>query len=305
MTGFNVTILGNGSAVPTATQHPSSQIVRLSEEQFMIDCGEGAQMQMIKYKIKHRKLNHLFVSHLHGDHYFGLFGLVATFHLFGREESLNIYAPSDLQKLLEHQLRVSKTDLRFNLNFHPLEDYKSTPLFVSGDYEVTIFPLYHRMPTWGVKIRKQDNELRVDKDFVAQYSPSIDQIISIKKGADYMTESGKVLKNKEITLPVRSDKIYVYCSDTVFNEHVIEHAKGADLLYHEATFDSSMQNAAKDKYHSTSVDAATVAKKAGVGKLLLGHYSARFDDLTELLLQARAVFPNTLLSEEGQTYSIK
>ncbi len=305
MTGFYVTILGNGSAVPTATQHPSSQIVRLSEEQFMIDCGEGAQMQMIKYKIKHRKLNHIFVSHLHGDHYFGLFGLVATFHLFGREDPLNIYAPSDLQKLLEHQLRISKTNLRFNLNFHALEDYKSKPLFKSSYYAVTTFPLYHRIPTWGVKIRKQDKELRVDKEFVAKYKPSIDQIVRIKKGGDFVTESGKVLENKEITLPLRPDKVYAYCSDTVFNEHLIDHVQGADLLYHEATFDSSMQEIAKEKFHSTSVDAATMAKKAGVRKLLLGHYSARFDDLSELLQEARSVFPNTLLSEEGQTYSIK
>ncbi len=305
MTDFSVTILGNGSAVPTATQHPSSQMVRLSQEQLMIDCGEGAQMQMIKYKVKHRKLNCIFISHLHGDHYFGLFGLISTFHLFGRETPLNIYAPSDLQPLLEHQLRISRTNLRFPLNFYPLEDYKTQPLFRSHHFEATIFPLHHRIPAWGIKIRKQDRELRVDKEFVAKYNPSIDQIIRIKEGGDYVTEAGIMLKNKEITLPMRSDKVYAYCSDTAYNEKLISYIKNADLLYHEATFDSSMQKMANDKFHSTSVDAATIAKKAGAQKLLLGHYSSRFDDLKELLQQARAIFPNTLLSEEGETYSIK
>lgn len=304
MSDFKVTILGNGSAVPTASQHPSSQIVMLANEQFMIDCGEATQMQMIKYKIKHRNLNNIFISHLHGDHYFGIFGLISTFHLFGRKESLNIYAPAELESLIAHQLRISKTNLHFKLNFHCLEDYENSPILIYNDFTVKTFPLYHRIPTWGVKIVKEDKELRIDKNFILKYNPSFEQIHSIKRGDDYIRETGEVVKNKEITLPIKPIKTYVYCSDTAYNEELINVVKNADLLYHEATFDNSMEGLAKDKYHSTSAHAATLAKESGVGQLLLGHYSARFEDLSELLMQAQVIFPKTALSEEGKSYTI-
>jgi ribonuclease Z len=160
------------------------------------------------------------------------------------------------------------------------------------------------MPTWGMKISKEDKELRIDKSFILKYNPSIEQIHSIKRGGDYICESGKVMKNKEITLPLKPIKTYVYCSDTAYNEKLINHVKNADLLYHEATFDNSMEELAKDKFHSTSAHAATLAKEAGVGQLLLGHYSARFEDLSELLTQAQVIFPKTALSEEGKSYTI-
>jgi len=304
MSDFKVTILGNGSAVPTSSQHPSSQIMMLSNEQFMIDCGEATQIQMIKYKIKHRNLNHIFISHLHGDHYFGIFGLISTFHLFGRRKPLNIYAPAELESLIVHQLRISKTNLHFQLNFHRLEDYENAPILIYKDFFVKIFPLYHRMPTWGVRISKEDKELRIDKGFILKYNPKVEQIHAIKQGGDYISESGKVIKNKKITLSSKPIKTYVYCSDTAYNEKLINEVKKADLLYHEATFDNSMEELAKDKFHSTSAHAATLAKEAGVNQLLLGHYSARFEDLTELLMQAQVIFPKTELSEEGKSYTI-
>ena len=304
MTEFKVTILGNGSAVPTATQHPTSQIVLMDNEKLMIDCGEGAQMQMIKYQIKHRHLNRIFISHLHGDHYFGLFGLISTFHLFGRERPLELFAPAELEALLEHQLRISNTRLRFPLNFYPLEDYKNMPLITFNGFEVKTFPLYHRMPAWGLRITHSDRELKIDKEFIARHHPSVEQILKIKQGADFITKTGERLANKRITLPPKPERAYVYCSDTAYNENLIEAAKDADLLYHEATFDSSLKEEALARYHSTSVDAATIARKANVKKLLLGHFSARFEDLSELLEQARSVFPNTLLSREGETYQV-
>ena len=304
MSDFKVTILGNGSAVPTASQHPSSQIVMLANEQFMIDCGEATQMQMIKFKIKHRNLDHIFISHLHGDHYFGIFGLISTFHLFGRKKPLNIYAPAELESLIAHQLRISKTNLHFQLNFHRLEDYESSPILIYKDFIVKIFPLYHRMPTWGVRISREDKELRIDKNFILKYNPKVEQIHAIKLGGDYISESGKVIKNKEITLSSKPIKTYVYCSDTAYNEKLINEVKKADLLYHEATFDNLMEELAKEKFHSTSAHAATLAKEAGVDQLLLGHYSARFEDLTELLMQAQVIFPKTELSEEGKSYTI-
>jgi ribonuclease Z len=301
---FNVTILGNGSAVPTATQHPSSQIVLMDNEKLMIDCGEGAQMQMIRYNIKHRHLNRIFISHLHGDHYFGLFGLISTFHLFGRERPLELFAPAELKALLDHQLKVSNTQLRFPLIFHPLEDYQQTPLFTYNDFEARVFPLYHRMPAWGLKITYSEKELKIDKKFISRYHPSVEQIHEIKKGSGFVSKTGEKLDNESITLPPEPEKSYAYCSDTAYNEKLVEAVKGADLLYHEATFDLSMKEEAAGKFHSTSVDAATIALKAGVKKLLLGHYSARFEDLSELLEQAKSVFPDTLLSEEGKVYQI-
>lgn len=304
MSDFKVTILGNGSAVPTATQHPSSQIVKLEDIQLMIDCGEGTQMQMIKYGIKHRNLDHIFISHLHGDHYFGLFGLISTFHLFGRDTPLNLYAPSELKKLIEHQLRISNTTLRFPLNFHPLEEFGSAPLIVYKNFKATIFPLFHRIPTWGIKINKKDKELRIDKDFVASFNPTIEQILKIKRGEDFKSEKGILFKNEEITLRPKPGLSYVYCSDTAFRESLIPTVKNADLLYHEATFDNRMEKMAIDKQHSTSEQAARLAKKANVSKLLLGHFSARFEDLSTLLAQAQSIFPKTLLSEEGKSYEI-
>lgn len=304
MTDFKLTILGNGSAVPTNKQHPSSQIVKMSDLQFMVDCGEGTQMQMIKYGIKHRNLDHIFISHLHGDHYFGIFGLISTFHLFRRDKPLYIYAPAELKKLMEHQLDISKTSLRFQLKFYPLEEVGQSPLLIYKDFKVSIFPLYHRMPTWGLKISKEDFKLRIKKEFVAKYKPSIEQIILIKKGHDFKTESEIIIKNKEITHPVKPVQTYAYCSDTAYNENLIPVLENIDLLYHEATFDNSMEEMAVDRCHSTAAQAALLAKKSKVKRLLLGHYSARYESLAELLDQALRIFPNTALSEEGITYKI-
>ncbi len=304
MSDFKVTILGNGSAVPTAHQHPSSQIVKMTDMQLMIDCGEGTQMQMIKYGIKHRNLDHIFISHLHGDHYFGIFGLISTFHLFGRDTPLHLYAPSELKDLIGHQLRVSHTTLRFPLIFHPLEETGNKPLLVHKNYRVTTFPLFHRMPTWGIKISMKNEDLRIDKGFVASFNPTIEQILKIKKGEDYKSEKGVLFKNEEITLPPKPALSYVYCSDTAFNESLIQYLENATLLYHEATFDNTMEEMAAEKQHSTSEQAAQIAKQSNVGKLLLGHYSARFEDLSALLTQAQSIFPETLLSEEGKTYEI-
>jgi len=304
MSDFKVTILGNGSAVPTATQHPSAQIVKLSNLQLMIDCGEGTQMQMIKYGIKHRNLDHIFISHLHGDHYFGLFGLISTFHLFGRETPLHIYAPADLKDLIEHQLRISRTQLRFPLHFHPLEDADNTPLFIYKDFTLTAFPLFHRIPTWGIKICKEDRALNIDKGFVASFNPTVEQIHKIKQGEDFRSEKGILFKNEEITLPPKPSRVYTYCSDTTFRESLIPIVLNTDLLYHEATFDNSMEEIASEKMHATSAQAALLAKKAQVGQLLLGHFSARYDDFSELLAQAQEIFRNTTLSEEGKSYEI-
>ena len=304
MSDFYVTILGNGSAVPTSNQHPSCQIVKLTNAQFMIDCGEGSQMQMIKFGIKHRNLDHIFISHLHGDHYFGIFGLISTFHLFGRKDPLNIYAPIDLKSLIDHQLRISRTNIKFKINFYPLEEAKKSPILIYRDYEVLVFSLNHRIPTWGIKISKASKDRNIDKDFVSRYKPTVDQILEIKQGKDFITESGLMIQNSDITLPQKPKLTYAYCSDTAYDESLIPILKDVDLLYHEATFDHKLEDIAIDKFHATSAQAALLAKKANVGSLLLGHYSARFESLEVLLSEAKTVFPGSLLSEEGKSYEI-
>jgi ribonuclease Z len=186
-----------------------------------------------------------------------------------------------------------------------LEETKNTPLLIYKDYTLTAFPLFHRIPTWGIKICKEDQEIRIDKGFIDSFRPTVEQILKIKRGEDFKSEKGTLFKNEEITLPPKPVLKYVYCSDTAFNESLIVTVKNANLLYHEATFDNTMEEMAIDKQHSTSEQAAWLGKKANVSKLLLGHYSARFEDFSELLAQAKAIFPRTLLSEEGKSYEIE
>lgn len=304
MSDFTVTVLGNGSAVPTSWHNPSGQVVFYSGKQFLVDCGEATQMQMIRYKVKRKNLDHIFISHLHGDHYYGLIGLLNTFHLMRREKPLTIFAPADLKKVIDLQLKVSNTTLFYPLNFYPLEDYSSEYLYNDGQLTVKAFPLLHSISVWGFLFKENIVSKRIDKSFIKKYHPSVDIIIKIINGEDYTTPSGKVLKQEEITLPPAPPRSFAYCSDTAYQKSTVEAVKGVDLLYHESTFDKSANELALKTLHSTATDAALVAKQAEVKKLLLGHYSARFKDLDDLLAEARGVFPATDLSREGETYRI-
>jgi ribonuclease Z len=303
MNDFKVTILGNGSAVPTVNQNPSSQIVFYAGRQFLVDCGEGTQMQMIRYKIKRKKLDHIFISHLHGDHYYGLIGLLNTFHLMRRTEPLTIYAPAGLEKIINLQLETSNTKLFYPLHFRFLENY-SEEIFKDEQLTVTAFPLLHSIPVWGFLFKEVNKMRRIDKKFVSLFNPTVEEIISIKNGSDYKTPEGKLLKNRELTLPPHPPRSYAYCSDTAYQKATVESVRGVNLLYHESTFDSSDRELAKKTLHSTGADAARVAKEAGVGKLLLGHFSARFTEYDELLDEVKKTFANSLLSREGETYFI-
>ncbi len=304
MVRFNITILGNGSAVPTSFQHPTSQLVSYDNKHFMVDCGEGTQMQMITFKTGHKNINHIFISHLHGDHYFGLIGLVNTFHLFGRTIPLHIYAPSEIKDIVEIQLAASKTTLRYPLVYHALEDTLDKPLYEDNKLQVYHFPLNHRIPAYGFLFKEKSGELKLKKSFVAEFNPSIEQMHAVKQGIDFETETGERIANRSITIPPPSPRSYAFCSDTAYFEDVIPFIEKVDLLYHEATFDNSQEELAKDKYHSTAAQAALIAKKSGAHKLLLGHYSARFSDKAHLLTEARAVFSNTVLSVEGECYEV-
>lgn len=304
MSVFTVTILGNGSAVPTAMQNPSAQLVFYSGQQFLIDCGEGSQMQMIRYKVKRKNLDHIFISHLHGDHYYGLIGLLNTFHLMRRTDSLNIYAPAGLKKIIELQLEASNTQLFYPLQFHCLEDFSAKPLFSDERLTISAFPLLHSIPVWGFLFKEKNKRRQLNKDFVKKHNPSIEEMLAIKKGADYLSEEGELLKHEEITLAPHPTRSYAYCSDTAYQKLTVDWVRGVDLLYHESTFDSSEKELSKTTLHSTASDAAHVAKEAGVGKLLLGHFSARFKELDGLLIEAKEIFPESYLSQEGETYRI-
>jgi len=301
---FKVTILGNGSAVPTSFQHPTSQLVTYGGKRFMVDCGEGTQMQMITYQTGHKSIDHIFISHLHGDHYFGLIGIINTFHLFGRKKPLHIYAPADLKPIINSQLAVSNTTLRYSLVFHILEEKEKKPLYEDKNLMISHFPLKHSIPAYGFVFREKTGERKIKKSFVSDYAPSIEQMHAIKTGSDFISEDGRRIPNVEITDNPATPRSYAFCSDTSYYKEIVPHINNVNLLYHEATFDNSQQDMAKEKFHSTAAQAALIASEAHVGKLLLGHFSARFREREHLLEEAKAVFTNTELSVEGESYEV-
>ncbi|HEY9113239.1 MAG TPA: ribonuclease Z [Bacteroidales bacterium] len=304
MVDFKVLILGNGSAVPTRWHNPTSQIVFYGRSKFLIDCAEGAQMQMIRYKVSGSTIDHIFISHLHGDHFFGLIGLISSSHLAGRQKDLFIYAPDGLEGLINHHLELTNTTLRFPLHFVPHEKNKKGPLYEDKNLTVNLIPLKHSVPSWGFVFKEKKRNRRISKEFVEDKKPSVELIQKIKQGEDFVGKDGEVIRNKEITLPPFPPRSYAYCSDTAYDESIIPFIKNVNLLYHESTFDSSMHELAESVLHSTSEQAATIAKKANAGKLLLGHYSGRFKQLYTLEDEARKVFPNSVLSREGERYDI-
>ena len=304
MVPFTVTVLGNGSAVPTSFQKPSSQLVTYGSKRFMVDCGEGTQMQMITYKTGHRHIDHIFISHLHGDHFFGLIGFLNTLHLYGRKQPLHIYAVKELEKVIELQLEVSNSKLSYPLLFHFLGAGFRETLYEDKNIEVFHFPLNHRITTYGFIFREKQGERKLNKSFVERFHPSIEQMHAVKSGHDFITKAGETIANKEITIDPAPPRSYAYCSDTAYFEEAIPFIKNVNLLYHEATFDNSQQLLAKEKFHSTASQAAMIAVKANAGKLLLGHYSARFKERNHLLEEAREIFPDTNLSVEGESYEV-
>ena len=304
MIDFNVTILGCGSAVPTRTAKPSSQLLSYRNKQFLIDCGEGTQMQMIKYSVRHRNLDHIFISHLHGDHFFGLIGLISTFHLTGRKSPLYIYAARKLHALLEHQLQTTATKLSFPLMFNALEDFEDNNLYEDEYLFVQSFPLKHSTPSWGFIVKEKEKKRRIDKDFIKKYQPGVNEISKILDGGGFLTKDGIFLQNKEITNAPTAVRSYAYCSDTAYKPTIAQHISGVSLLYHEATFDNSMKNKAHEWLHSTAAEAAMIAKLSGTKKLLIGHFSNRHNNYQLLLDEAKEVFENTIICQEGECYQI-
>ena len=280
----------------------SSQLLQHNSRKYMIDCGEGTQMQMQRYKFSYKNLAHVFISHLHGDHYLGLMGMVSTFNLYNRKDDLHIYGPGDLQDVINLHLKVSDVRLNFKLIFHELTG--SSLIFEDERLEISCFPMKHRIPTFGFLFKEKDRgERNLIKEFVDEFKPGLEQMYKIKQGADFVTPAGVVMKNSDITYHPKPHS-YAYCCDTTYDVDLIPLIEGVDLLYHEATFDSKNEGIAAEKFHTTAAQAAMLASKAGGGKLLLGHFSARYKDRDILLDEARLIFENTELSREGLTYQI-
>jgi ribonuclease Z len=301
---FAVTILGSNSAVPANGRHPTAQVLSIKEHLVLIDCGEGTQMQIAEYKIKASKIEYVFISHLHGDHFFGLVGLITSYNLNQRQKPLTIYCPEGLEDIIKLQLKHSDTQLRFELNFVNIKPVNGQLIFDNGDFTVTTLQMNHRIPCSGFLFREKNTERRIIKDSLAKYKVDVEQIPALKAGKDYITEDGTVIANALITEPPHRERSYAFCTDTSYLENLVPHIKEVDLLYHEATFTNDMQERANETFHSTTREAATIALKANVRKLLIGHFSARYRELDFLLDEAKAIFPNTKLAEEGLIFSV-
>lgn len=301
---LSVTILGSSSALPTSNRYPTAQVLSASERFFLIDCGEGTQRQLRVNKIRFTKIEHIFISHLHGDHCFGLIGLISTLGLLGRKATLYIHSHSDLEKILQPQLNYFCADLPYAVVFEAFDPKQKALIYEDKDLWVETIPLKHRIPTVGFLFKQKPEDRKLRKEFIFSHQPSIKDMVAIKKGGDYLNNDGTVMPNKDITLDPPKTLSYAFCSDTKYTETIIEQIKGVDLLYHEATFASDNAQLAKKTYHSTAQQAAQIAKNAGAGKLLIGHFSSRYKNVSVLLDEAQAVFPNTFLANEGDVVEV-
>ena len=295
-----VTILGNNSAVPAFDRHPTAQIITMDEHIFLVDCGEGTQMQMTKYKIRRSKINHIFISHLHGDHYFGLIGLITSMGLLGRQQDLHLFAPSPLKQIFDLQFKVADTQLPFSLIFHPLQE--EGIIIKDSKFEISAFRVQHRIECWGFKFRQIRPIRKVNPEKARQYDVPSSFFDRLKWGENYIGKNNEMVKNELVTDPAPKALAYAYSGDTIYDETIIEKIRGIDLLYHEATYLKDLEDRAVKRYHTTTIQAARIAEKAGVGKLLLGHFSSKYEKLDEFEREAKEIFPNTEVAIEGVTY---
>ncbi len=304
MTNFQITILGCGSAMPTTLHNPPSQLVDMNEKLFLIDCGEGTQLQLRKYKARMSKLHSLFISHLHGDHIFGLPGLLSTLSMLGRTSDLNIYAHQEIDFLLSPLLTYMGNHISFKINLFPLNADHQELLFENRSIKVTSFPLKHRIAANGFLFEQKETPRHIIREMIDFYHIPIRQIQEIKNGADFLTSDGTLIRNEHLTYPGNPARRYAYCSDTAYAPEIIPYIENVDMLYHEATFAESELARAKETYHSTARQAAEIARTARVKKLVIGHYSSRYSELGTLLKEAVTVFPDTELADEGKILSL-
>ncbi|WP_295834454.1 ribonuclease Z [uncultured Winogradskyella sp.] len=301
---MKLNILGCYSATPRTFTNPTSQVLEIKNHLFLIDCGEGTQVQLRKNKIKFSRIKHIFISHLHGDHYFGLVGLISTFRLLKREADLHVYGPKGLKDVITLQMKLSDSWTNYNLYFHVLESKDSELIFEDDKVEVYTVPLIHRVYTNGFLFKEKEGERKLDLNAVLNSNIDKSYFRKLKQGADVTNEDGKLIKNNTVTLPPPKSKSYAFCSDTAYNEAIVPIIKEADVLYHESTFLEKNASLCEPTKHSSAKQAATIAKLANVGKLILGHYSTRYDDLSLFKTEAEPIFSNVELAEDGKVFEI-
>jgi len=301
---FKVHILGCGSALPTLRHNASSQVVEVREKVLMLDCAEGTQMQLRKCRVRFTKLSHVFITHLHGDHCFGLIGMISTFGLLGRTATLHVHAPKALGPELERQIKFFTHDLGFNVAFYPVDTKVRQIVFEDRSITVESIPLEHRMPCCGYLITEKPTLPHIRPEMMESYEIPTSQVNNIKNGADWTMEDGTVIPNSRLVRPADTARSYAYISDTRYMPELASELKGVSTLYHESTYASDNIQHAEKYCHSTAGQAATVARDAGVGKLLLGHYSSRYEDEQILLNEAKAVFENTYLTNEMDVFDV-
>lgn len=300
---FAVTILGNNSALPAYGRHPTAQLVQVQDQQLLIDCGEGTQMQFLKYDIKKSKINYIFISHLHGDHYLGLAGLLNTMSLSGRNTELHLFAPAALEEILKLQFAVANTVLGYLLHFHPLPA-GSGVLVDEKCFGVSCFPTDHRISCHGFVILQKNPPRKINAAAAQQFGIPFAEYNNLKQGLDYVTAEGRTIANELVTKEGNPNKTYAYCADTRYDEDFLENIRHADLIYHEATYMDEMREKAFERFHSTAKQAAAIAAKAGAKMLLIGHFSSQYQDVEPFAAEAQTVFPHSDITREGATYLV-
>ncbi len=297
-----LTILGNNSAIPAHGRNPTAQVLQTQDENYLIDCGEGTQVQLSKYKIKKSKINKIFISHLHGDHYFGLIGLVTSMGLSGRVSDLHIYGPAMLEQIIQIHLDAATTTLPYKIYFHIVKEEAE----IANDKRITVtaFKVNHRIACFGFKFTEIKNPRKIVPELVKSYEIPEAYYGELQKGKDYTTKKGTIINNEAVTIAADSAKSYAYCADTLYDQSIVEKVAGVDLIYHETTYLKDLEQRAAERFHSTTIQAANIAKLANAKKLIIGHFSSKYDVLEDFLNETKEIFENTELALEGACFKV-
>ena len=302
---FKLTILGSSSAIPTIDRNPTAQLLNVNERFFLIDCGEGTQVQLRKYHLSFQRISHIFISHLHGDHYFGLIGLISSMHLLGRKKDLHIHAHKELKEIIDLQLRSSDTELNFPLFFHPIPEDLEGVIFEDDNIKVSNLLLDHSIKCSGFVFEEIRSKRKIIKSEVEKLNVPYDKMKSLKNGVDWINKKGEIIPNEQLTIENSKPHTYAFCSDTRYNEQLISKIEGVDLLYHETTFKKDLEERAFQTGHSTTLQAASIARRSNVKSLLIGHYSQRYRDFQELADESKEIFENVIVSYSGLEIDFK
>lgn len=303
---IHLSILGNNSALPAYDRWPTAQLVQIRDQHFLVDCGEGTQIRLQQMNIGWAKIKHIFISHLHGDHYYGLIGLVTTMNLLGRKQDLHIYGPPELEEILHIQISISGGSLNYTLHFHPIDNNGLVATLMEDKYyKVSCFPVAHRIPCHGFIFTAKHSGRKLLPEQCEKYNIPTAYFQLLKEGHDYIAANGQLIKNEIVTSDPLPELKYAYCADTLYHEEIVDHIKGCHTIYHESTFLEVDEQKAIDRYHSTTTQAACIAQKAQVKRLLLGHYSSRYESVDIFEEEARQIFEESYATKTGSTYEIK